>query len=795
MERQTDRLPEPEQKQSVFVELWKRSHAFRVALRPDHRCRALDKVKGRLEELWAAKPEVPWSWKDVPLTRIQPGRAGKDLEEICPRLQENRQHTDRVESCEGFSERLLPCLLLPSVREMLFDPFRDEVLWVTFMLYDELWTSAPEEPPTGKYMYRMIYNDTPGALTAADSQLLILLYRLPELADAAGISVFRDWVFDFSDKMRCGSQPDYVLVDDVDKSELERMADLGAIGVSDLFRLGAGSNNEAIRDAPLYLSAKADALISELTGVFSGDRPELTYTDMERLSRLPAGGLGGLHSKLQSVADSLRRKLYQSPDDMPRDLYDAVGGFIEKQLVQRLEGKERYETEAENVAERRSQHIRVMMANYLLWWRATHPKMHSYVVRHAFDFRVQEPRDARRVRPSGIVVAAKSSSDLRELAARAEILIGTALAPLTDYYALREIHSYHEDRAMRAAAKGLVHNIKNLLAGASAPADVVRGYLEEDILKSVVVKATPDNTKGWLKRALSGPASDVQSFYDELAKIRLTLKQVSVYQRSMEVLAYAKRSADAYHAFLADKQLEARPIEEVVRTCLEMVMAIWGSTSEHNALPVPPGLSKDQEGTRKGYLEQSRKAADSTYVDLSGVDKLQPKFAVSCGTLTYDVEMKSAAQTSHYGVKNAPIVEHIVLEWLLNATRHYAVWLAEQIAEERVHAATYVVHLRATTADEHVEIEVSNPVSKTGAEFRDRIAAAMRESLEDTDLTATRTGGVEATLGLAKRTKATVREKHTSPDEMALSIRAPITRSEENHVTGDAVEDPHPDSG
>ena len=434
----------------LFLNLWMCTNAFRQALREDSKGGILEYInKGKLSSLWAARiSNERWVWKDVPLNVI-PDSYGI----IQNTKLENKEGSLPNDSYGDEINSFLPRILLPPVIEILFErskkysDLRDDILWVTYMLYDE---------KGGGYIYRNITN----LKESIDEQILTVLYRAPEIAT----SFFQKYCLDFSNMMRDQIQPNYALV-----TSLEPLSktQLSSILISDLIGIPNKGNKNRLRSGgDVEIVGRAGQLRMVVKDYVKIDKDSSFINLLACLNANEYGNelfdkINGLDNLIDN-ANIFFKNIgeYNNAKETVTSVNTFIGMLLDILIVDNNKG----DTNAGLGNQYLKQELEKnawKFANYFIWLTATHPELDSYVVRHVFDFRLENEARRRAVRPSGIVIATKGLKNLEELAARSEVLIHELLSPLTSYYARENLQA--ETAAMYAS--GAAHGFKTAIQG------------------------------------------------------------------------------------------------------------------------------------------------------------------------------------------------------------------------------------------------------------------------------------------------------------------------------------------
>ncbi len=315
-----------------------------------------------------------------------------------------------------------------------------------------------------------------------------------------------------------------------------------------------------------------------------------------------------------------------------------------------------------------------------------------------------------------------------------------------------------EEATRRVAGAGIVHNLKNLVLGIIGPADAALDRLRTAVpnLETLLAGAA-DEGAGAARRVLA-----------------LNNEAVERLESGSAMASYIRSGIAEYHAFLSggtrgggQAERGAAPLQDVLRRAFNTTcgMLAWD-----------PALFSDcgfgsfarNRGQRMKDLEQActsvqtaaRTAPDSADLRIESVFRLRA-----------DLEEELGKQR----VPHAPLIEHVLIELLYNAVRHYPRW--SQWAEFSGETKTEYSIL-ATCEDRHdgaAVLKVTNTVIPNDG--KDLIEEMNGESHPGSGSV----GGRQAVRSLAKALGWTLR-CHLEEQERLLVVECaiPLERSEDH---------------
>lgn len=473
----------------IMMELWEGAACLKEAFKntssenTDDICSAFKYVReGEVRKLWAGGSRVekqPEYWKDIQLDALQISSVEyfkPNNWQICSKIASEKdiRFWDSCPYCIG---ELFPRILVPPTYNMFFNNKMNKhskehrVLWTTFMIYDEKCVlkkdnerDSNEHIEKGAYFLRTIRDlGTPGDQT--DDLIFLLLYRLPELTEIDSdeqpcVLRTRDpekekkkgmdhqWIADLSSYMRKTEEPNYVLIRSSynDNEDLEYENNVGAIYCGEIW-----NNIEVQRRA----KEMRNNLITRFPDI---ERIEFMSIDSfyEIAKQASAGDVSAQNkiNIIHEVNDIVKNSLFEDfkDNENPEEINKAIDCIIE-QLQNRIDESDLCELK----------NLKREIANYFIWLACVSEKIQTYYVRHVNDFRFQGT-DGRAYRqafkPSGIVIASTDLVANKNIAAKADLLINTILAPLNDYYAIQNLGV----QQVAMYSKGASHSLKNSLA-------------------------------------------------------------------------------------------------------------------------------------------------------------------------------------------------------------------------------------------------------------------------------------------------------------------------------------------
>lgn len=537
----------------IMMELWEGAACLKEAFKntssenTDDTCSAFKYVReGEVRKLWAGGSRVekqPEYWKDIQLDAMQMSSVEyfkPNNWQICSKIASEKdiRFWDSCSYCIG---ELFPRILVPPTYNMFFNNERNKhskehrVLWTTFMIYDEKCVhkkdnehDSNEHVEKGAYFLRTIRDlGTEGDQT--DDLIFLLLYRLPELTEIDSdehpcVLRTRDpekekkkgmdhqWIADLSSYMRKTEEPNYVLVRSsyTANENVEYENNVGAIYCGEIW-----DNPEVQR--------RAKQIRGNLINRFK-DIKKIEFMSIDSFLDLSIlANKGDEQSKIKidiihEVNDIVKRSLFEefNEKENPDEINQAIDCII-KQLENRIDESDLSELKS----------IKKEIANYFVWLACVNEKIQTYYVRHVNDFRFQGT-DGRAYRqafkPSGIVIASTDPVPSKDIAAKADLLINTILAPLNDYYAIQNLGV----QQVAMYAKGASHTLKNSLA--------TPGWRLNELISIEKEWTTSDNNFSWYSQIKKIDGNIANKTKDGFIQIDVINQDFLFLQRQANIL-------------------------------------------------------------------------------------------------------------------------------------------------------------------------------------------------------------------------------------------------------------------
>lgn len=465
----------------IMMQLWEGAACLREAFKytdkikdenSENVCSAFKCVeKGELSKLWSvsqANEKNPLYWKDIQLNYI-------DLKDktyfkspdwsLCKTIATQKGCKT---SCDLQLSELFPRIFIPPTFNMFFNKAsnsidKHNVLWTTFMFFDEKCVrygkDNKEIAEKGASFFRTM-RDLGTLQGHLDDMFFLLMYRLPEYEEIDTEDepcIFKpgdpkkqehNRIADLSGFMRKTDEPNYVLVRSqfVESQLPEDGKNVGAIYCGDIW------------DHP-EIQKRAANIRSKLRTEFNSiEHVEFmayeSFVDIYLQFKNGDSNAIAKIDKIRKLNKIVKSELYVNLSEIEKR--EGLLGAIDKIIIQ-LKGR------IDEADWKKLKSLRAEIANYFIWLSCISDSVKTYFVRHVNDFRFQgtDGQNYRQAfRPSGIVIATTCNFPDKSIAAKADLLINTLLAPLNDYYAIQNLGAAQ----VAMYARGAAHTLKNAIA-------------------------------------------------------------------------------------------------------------------------------------------------------------------------------------------------------------------------------------------------------------------------------------------------------------------------------------------